>query len=565
MAPKAYEPDDAFPRGSAPVGVQFERVERDRGCKMAYYFTTVLWLVLVILAFVNGSKFALLTTEGGCLTEDGAAESKAPPRCEDLPPSNVSANYTWSPSANRRLVDVSAPELRSFSSSVVAMVISVSILALAMAAGLGCAWMQLLRKRTEQVVHGMLFIVPITCVLTGVVIMLGFRQFAVFAYALFGLAILVLLGRLCIVDKLPLTIALMQEAMRSFKANSSILRWGVLLMGGVAVLSVLTFAAIVFVVLGTQWVITEEGVGDTKCITCSFSPDGSQRMHVAAMSIWLGWTSLLAMQVREYTIGGATAMWYFHEDDPRAKDGVRTALGWAVTTGFGTNAYAALILYIVKLIKQTLEEMRDDNSSDNFCASCVAACLLACLEGLLEFFNSFLVVMCAITGDDLCSNARSTYHLLRRNMLSAVVVDTVSDSILSATAFVLAVPVGVLGMAIPALVPFPPGLSSVRFTVIAACGLFAFVIGLVVLCFFAGLVSSFINSVFVCYAIDKDHGAEPGSHSDMHASFAPLHIKEEEAASGETASGETALLKAEPAAPAPAVVAEGERGDAGYL
>lgn len=54
-----------------------------------------------------------------------------------------------------------------------------------------------------------------------------------------------------------------------------------------------------------------------------------------------------------------------------------------------------------------------------------------------DFLNKFTITFAAITGEAYCTSAKMTYELLRRNLLSAVFVETVSTRILAAIVLVL--------------------------------------------------------------------------------------------------------------------------------
>lgn len=62
---------------------------------------------------------------------------------------------------------------------------------------------------------------------------------------------------------------------------------------------------------------------------------------------------------------------------------------------------------------------------------CVNTLLLA-----VEFLNKFTINFAAITGEAYCTSARMTYELLKRNLLSAVFVETISTRLLAGIVFV---------------------------------------------------------------------------------------------------------------------------------
>lgn len=67
----------------------------------------------------------------------------------------------------------------------------------------------------------------------------------------------------------------------------------------------------------------------------------------------------------------------------------------------------------------------------------ILRCFVNALLSAFEFLNKFTINFSAITGEAYCSSARLTYELLRRNLLSAVIVQTISTRLLAAIIFVL--------------------------------------------------------------------------------------------------------------------------------
>lgn len=67
----------------------------------------------------------------------------------------------------------------------------------------------------------------------------------------------------------------------------------------------------------------------------------------------------------------------------------------------------------------------------------VLRCCVNALFSAIDFLNKFTVNFAAITGESYCSSARMTYELLKRNLLSAVFVETISTRLLAGIIFVL--------------------------------------------------------------------------------------------------------------------------------
>lgn len=94
-----------------------------------------------------------------------------------------------------------------------------------------------------------------------------------------------------------------------------------------------------------------------------------------------------------------------------------------------------MLLGIVRVVRSIVDNARQEDASGivNLILRCCANALLSAVD----FLNKFTINFAAITGEAYCSAARMTYELLKRNLLSAVFVETVSTRILSGIILVL--------------------------------------------------------------------------------------------------------------------------------
>ena len=67
----------------------------------------------------------------------------------------------------------------------------------------------------------------------------------------------------------------------------------------------------------------------------------------------------------------------------------------------------------------------------------ILRCCVNALLSAVDFLNKFTINFVAITGESYCTSARMTYELLKRNLLSAVFVETISSRLLAGIIFVL--------------------------------------------------------------------------------------------------------------------------------
>lgn len=102
---------------------------------------------------------------------------------------------------------------------------------------------------------------------------------------------------------------------------------------------------------------------------------------------------------------------------------------------FGTICASGLLICIVRVVRAIMDNAREENPQG--IVNLVLRCCANALLGALDYLNKFTINFAAITGEAYCTSAKMTYELLRRNLLSAVFVETVSTRILTGIVFVL--------------------------------------------------------------------------------------------------------------------------------
>lgn len=103
---------------------------------------------------------------------------------------------------------------------------------------------------------------------------------------------------------------------------------------------------------------------------------------------------------------------------------------------FGTVCFSGMIMGAVRVIRAIVDSAKREGIAPgivNFITQCCAKVLLSACD----FVNKFTIIFTAITGEGYCSSAKMTYELLKRNLLSAVFVETVSTRVLVGIIFVL--------------------------------------------------------------------------------------------------------------------------------
>lgn len=94
----------------------------------------------------------------------------------------------------------------------------------------------------------------------------------------------------------------------------------------------------------------------------------------------------------------------------------------------GTICLSGLLICVVRMVRAAVDSARHEDASG--IVNLVLRCCVNSFLAAVDFLNKFTINFAAITGEAYCSSARMTYELLRRNLLSAVVVETISSRLL---------------------------------------------------------------------------------------------------------------------------------------
>lgn len=96
---------------------------------------------------------------------------------------------------------------------------------------------------------------------------------------------------------------------------------------------------------------------------------------------------------------------------------------------------SGLLIGVVRIVRTIVDGARQEDRTGVL--NLVLRCCVNALLSAIDFLNKFTIIFAAITGEGYCSSARMTYELLKRNLLSAVFVETISTRLLAGIIFVL--------------------------------------------------------------------------------------------------------------------------------
>ncbi|XP_074312950.1 uncharacterized protein LOC141648305 [Silene latifolia] len=246
---------------------------------------------------------------------------------------------------------------------------------------------------------------------------------------------------------------------------------------------------------------------------CEWKQDSWVPAYYALAILTMLWSATIMFEAKAYVTSATIAQWYFSKDDSTPKRKIRSSLRNAFGPSAGTICFSGLLVCIVRMVRAAVDSARDENNSG--IVNVVLQCCVRAFLAAVDFLNKFTINFSAITGEAYCSSARMTYELLRRNLMSPVFVETISSRLLAGIIFVLSAVYAVVVCAILNGVT-DLGVSSYWIA------LLAWLLLMVVLGFFVHLLDNVIDTIYVCYAIDRDRAEV--SKPDVHHVYVQLPI-----------------------------------------
>ncbi|KFK30465.1 hypothetical protein AALP_AA7G264500 [Arabis alpina] len=230
---------------------------------------------------------------------------------------------------------------------------------------------------------------------------------------------------------------------------------------------------------------------------CEWKEDSWVPAYYALAILTMIWSLAVMVEMQVYVISGAISQWYFSKEDSMPKKCIRISLRNAFGQSFGTICLSGLLICIVRVVRAIVDNAREESTQG--IVNLVLRCCANALLGAVDYLNKFTINFAAITGEGYCTSARMTYELLRRNLLSAIFVETVSTRILTGIVFVLSAAYAVATWAILRGVS-NLGIDSYLVAILA------WLLLIVILAFFVHVLDNVIDTIYVCYAIDRDKG-----------------------------------------------------------
>lgn len=239
-------------------------------------------------------------------------------------------------------------------------------------------------------------------------------------------------------------------------------------------------------------------------VSCCFwepRPRAAFAMSISALTAL--WFMLAANQIRVYTISGTIAQWYFSPPGASTTGFLWRSLGHALTSSFGTNAFAGLVMTFTTSIRGQNSGYQD-NGNPSF-----GGFLASCFSYVFEYLTKFATVMASISGESLLNAGRRVTDILSRNLLDAFATTIwFPTSVIRLATLTFALLWGGAVWLYYKWSHSSPGSGELYPASNAAVlGMIAGGASLFVMTFVAGILLSVLDAVFVCFALDRDRHA----------------------------------------------------------
>lgn len=254
--------------------------------------------------------------------------------------------------------------------------------------------------------------------------------------------------------------------------------------------------------------------GDNGLYSCNWEQDRWVPAYFALAIITMLWSFTTMVEAKVYVTSGTIAQWYFSMEGGKPRSSIRNSLRNAFGPSFGTVCFSGLVLGAVRFVRAIVDGARREDISAGF-VKLLLGCCVNFLLAAFDFVNKFTINFTAITGESYCSAAKMTYELLRRNLLSAAFVETVSTRTLIGLIFVISTLYSIAACAILKAID-DLGTKTYYIAVVAWCLL------MLVLGYFVHVLENVIDTIYICFAIDKDKSEV--SKQDIHLVFLLLPL-----------------------------------------
>jgi len=150
--------------------------------------------------------------------------------------------------------------------------------------------------------------------------------------------------------------------------------------------------------------------------------NGAMIFAIVFNVIILLWTLQFILGCQQMVISGAVSAFYFTKDKLTLISPIYNSFYNLIRFHLGSVAFGSFIITAVAILKALIRSLARENG---FCR--LLLCCLQPIENLLKYLTSMGYIEIALHGQPLCRSCMRSFNLIIANVLSAVVINSVSN------------------------------------------------------------------------------------------------------------------------------------------
>jgi hypothetical protein len=160
-------------------------------------------------------------------------------------------------------------------------------------------------------------------------------------------------------------------------------------------------------------------------VIASFDWDASIRYSWWFHLCSLFYITAIISAYAQFVYSSSACIWYFTSEKGTEDSIIKKSFKRGIRYHFGSLAFGALIITIVRLIMIWLESVKKrvestaGKTSESKCFRCIISCLqccIGCIGKYMEFINKHAFIQIALKGDSFCTAAWEGFALIVRNL-----------------------------------------------------------------------------------------------------------------------------------------------------
>ena len=160
-------------------------------------------------------------------------------------------------------------------------------------------------------------------------------------------------------------------------------------------------------------------------VIASFDWDASIRYSWWFHLLSLFYVTAVISAYAQFVYSSSACIWYFTSEKGTEDNIIKKSFKRGIKYHFGSLAFGALIVAIVRFIMVWLESIKKrvestaGKTSESKCFKCIISCLqccIGCIGKYMEFINKHAYIQIALKGDSFCTAAWEGFALVVRNL-----------------------------------------------------------------------------------------------------------------------------------------------------